>query len=423
MRGWYLSLGWAAALPAACWIACASEPPPRSEPAAVPIPLGPGGSRTLTFLHVVTRIPAGSLLGVARWKNSGLVLDEIRATGGAGRSNEYNVAITDLLRSYGYTVRDEADAVFEPTRSVRVRYQLAAVIHKLEVEYVYQRPHRSRAGVKEVPSGFGTAEVELELQVHDVVRKQTVFQRTYRGRGRDEGTEPQPVVPAVVDAVRNALADARFVAAVAEPEQPVDSVPPAVTSITRCRARPAPLPRGMRETLDSVVVVRAGATSGGGVIVSEDGHVITAEHVVGDAEEVFVSLRSGPRIPARVIGRSSSRDLALLELPGHGYACAPLTNMTELPTGSEIFTINILLDERAPTVTRGVVSGYQVIRGRRYIQTDASINRGSSGSPLFDRTGKVGGIVTDKVVGVGLEGIGLGVPIDEADHSLAIQWE
>jgi len=185
----------------------------------------------------------------------------------------------------------------------------------------------------------------------------------------------------------------------------------------------AVLPAGIGETLKSVVVVQVGGLSGGGVIVSGDGHVLTAEHVIGDSEEVFVRLHSGPMIPARVVSRSSYRDLALLKLPGHGYRCAPVTNSAALTVGSEIYTINIFVDERTPTVSRGIVSGYQQIDNRRYIQTDASINPGSSGGPIFDQTGSVGGIVTEKVIGLGIEGLGLGVPIEEAEHSLHFTWE
>ncbi len=171
------------------------------------------------------------------------------------------------------------------------------------------------------------------------------------------------------------------------------------------------------------MVVRTGAALGGGVIVSEDGHVVTAEHVIRDSDEVFVRLRSGPTLPARVVSRSASHDLALLKLPGHGYRCAPLKRSKTLPIGSDVYTFNILVGEGTPTVTRGVVSGYQEIDGHRYIQTDASINLGSSGCPLFDEAGTVGGIMIRKFVGFGVEGIGLGVSIQDLDSSLHITWE
>lgn len=218
------------------WIACATPTPPEdplAEAEAEPIALGPGGSRPIAFLHVVERIPAGALLGVARWKGSRGVIDEIRAKGSSARSKSYNVAITDLLQAHGYTVRDEADAVFDAGREIRVRYQIAGVLHDVEVDYEYMKPRRPGISAE----GVGTAAVDLELQVYDVVRNEPVYQRRYSGRGRDEGTEPQPIVPAVVDAVRNALADADFVAAVAERGRPAMAAaadPSSVRVIERC---------------------------------------------------------------------------------------------------------------------------------------------------------------------------------------------
>jgi len=407
---------------AAVGIACVSNPPPPEAPAVEVIPLAPSGSHPISFLHVIERIPAGTILGEARWKRGGVVFEEFRANGNSARSKTYNVAITDLLRTHGYTVLDEADAVFETGREVRVRYALAGVIHEWNIEYIYDKPRRWGAA----PKGSSTATVKFELQIYDAVLKETIFQHTYRGTGADEGSEPNAMVPAIINAVSNALADPGFVAAVAVTEKAstigsTDSQP--TTTVSKCHMKSAVLPAGIGETLKSVVVVQVGGLSGGGVIVSGDGHVRTAEHVIGDSEEVFVRLHSGPMIPARVVSRSSYRDLALLKLPGHGYRCAPVTNSAALTVGSEIYTINIFVDERTPTVSRGIVSGYQQIDNRRYIQTDASINPGSSGGPIFDQTGSVGGIVTEKVIGLGIEGLGLGVPIEEAEHSLHFTWE
>jgi hypothetical protein len=63
------------------------------------------------FTHVVARIPAGTLLGIAHWTGSEHVLDEIRAKGGTQPDTGFNVAVTDLLREHGYTVLDEAGSI------------------------------------------------------------------------------------------------------------------------------------------------------------------------------------------------------------------------------------------------------------------------------------------------------------------------
>ena len=414
---------WAAIAPLTllCGVGCASPSlPPAPEPVPEAVALGPLGSESLAFMAVIERIPAGTLLGTAHWKGSSEILDEIRATGDSRRERSFNVAITDLLREHGYNVRDEADAVFEP-RTVHARYLLAGVLHDADVDYAYERRH-SNTG-KQRGNVLARAVVEFELQVYDPVRRQTRFSRTYRGKGTDIGREPQPMVPAVVNAVAQALADPEFVTVVArrEGDGPDLATGIAPTGIRRCGAPSTAFPSRIEAALETVVVVRTGQSTGSGVIVSEDGYLLTAAHVVGDGDQALVRLRSGLEIPSRIVSRDRARDVALLKLPGRGYACAAATTQSGgLPLGSDVFTINVLEDS-APTVARGVVSGYQEFRGRRYIQTDASINPGSSGGPLFDRDGSVGGIVT--FMAVNLEGHGFGVPIDDATSSLNIVWE
>lgn len=406
-------------------VVCAQSPKPPAEPAFEPIPLGPKGSLPIIFTHVVTRIPSGTLLGVARLRGRSTPFDEIRHTGSQTRSPAYNIAITDELRRWGYNVLDESDALFDPTSSMKIRYQLAAILHSAALDFEYEQ-----IGNRDNPTleGVGTAEVELELQVFDAVEKKVVFERRYTGRGVDDGMKPAPIVPAVVNAVTRALEDQEFVDLVAadSPASTQNAVATKPIPITYCKTRQRlRLPADLERILDSVVMVQAGSSLGTGVIISEDGYVLTAAHVVFDLDEVFVKLNSGPQIPTPVVRRDAARDVALLKLPGSGYYCAaPQRGAENLATGSDIFSINVIGPKQiAPSVSRGVVSGYPEVDGRRYIQTDASVNPGSSGGPLFNRTGIVSGIVVEKAIGAGIEGLAVAVPPQSAIESLGIHWE
>ena len=115
-------------------------------------------------------------------------------------------------------------------------------------------------------------------------------------------------------------------------------------------------------------------------------------------------------------------DLALLRIQGRNHPCAPIRVADrELALGSDVFAINVAIgDDRRPTITRGVVSGYPEKDGRRFIQTDASLNPGGSGGPLLAPDGRVAGITVLKVVGEGIEGLGLAVPAHEAVRQLDI---
>jgi S1-C subfamily serine protease len=388
------------------------------EPEAPPIlPLGEAGSEPLAFRRIIYRIPANQVIGTARVGRRHR--EEVRWTVGRSQSSGFNVAVTDGLRDLGYDVRDEADALFDPNDGAKVRYEMAAILHDARVEYRYAYdPRREGAG-----EGVGTAEVEVEVRLYDAIEKRTVYSRRFHGEGRDEGFRPNPMMGAVVDAVLETTRDPEFVAVVARDVGAVLAEEGEARPLTACHgASPRALPDGLPATLEAVVEIQAGGVSGSGVLVSPDGWIVTAAHVVLDAPEVWVRLRSGLQLPATLHEADAEVDLALLRVPGRNHPCAPVRQGGAAPDlGSDVFAVNIAIgDDRAPSVTRGVVSGFPVKDGRRFIQTDASLNPGSSGGPLLDQDGSVAGITVSKIVGVGVEGLGLAVPAAEAVERLAI---
>ena len=176
--------------------------------------------------------------------------------------------------------------------------------------------------------------------------------------------------------------------------------------------------RVARQASPSVVTVRRGrGGSGSGVIIGDDGVVLTNAHVVGEASEVRVSLADGRRLTGRVLGKDPSVDIAVVRIPGSGFSEAALADSDRLEVGQAAIAIgNPLGLER--TVTTGVVSA--VNRSPRgidldgLIQTDAAINPGNSGGPLLDSQGRVIGINTAILRTPGVAGLGFAVPINVA---------
>ncbi|KAA3648171.1 MAG: PDZ domain-containing protein [Chloroflexi bacterium] len=161
-----------------------------------------------------------------------------------------------------------------------------------------------------------------------------------------------------------------------------------------------------------------GAGSGSGVIISEDGFIITNNHVVENAVEVRVLLADGTDLPAEVIGTEAFADLAVVRAEGTMPSVAPLGNSDLLNAGETVIAIGSPLGDFANTVTVGVVShkgrdlqsrtGYEM---EALIQTDAAINSGNSGGPLVNLAGEVVGINTLVVRGNGLaQGLGFSIP-------------
>jgi len=155
---------------------------------------------------------------------------------------------------------------------------------------------------------------------------------------------------------------------------------------------------------------------GSGVIVDRDGHILTNAHVVDGAATLTVTLDSGTKVPARIIGLDTVLDLALIRAESAGpLPVARLGDSSTIKVGDEVVAIGnpIGLDQ---TMTRGIVSGLnRVLPGvsdEAMIQTDAPINPGNSGGPLVDRCGQVIGINT--LISEEAQSIGFAVPINAA---------
>jgi len=155
---------------------------------------------------------------------------------------------------------------------------------------------------------------------------------------------------------------------------------------------------------------------GSGFIIDKEGHVVTNNHVIEDADQIKVKLDDQKEFDAQVIGRDPSTDLALLKIKStHDYPVVKLGDSAQLKVGQWVVAIGSPFGlER--TVTAGIVSAKGRVIGSGpyddFIQTDASINPGNSGGPLLNLKGEVVGINT-AIIASG-QGIGFAIPINLA---------
>jgi serine protease Do len=157
---------------------------------------------------------------------------------------------------------------------------------------------------------------------------------------------------------------------------------------------------------------------GSGVIVSPDGYILTNFHVVGHADEIHVRLLDKREFTAKVIGKDSKTDLALIKIDTkQPLPVATLGNSNSAQVGDWVIAIGSPFGFTS-TVTSGIISAKGRALGGNYddfIQTDASINPGNSGGPLFNTSGQVIGINTAIYSSTGSNaGIGFAIPIDIA---------
>ena len=175
--------------------------------------------------------------------------------------------------------------------------------------------------------------------------------------------------------------------------------------------------RVAREVSPAVVSVSTQTGSGSGVIVRDDGIIITNNHVVGNSRAVLVGLADGRRIEGQVLGTDPTVDIAVVRVNADELPTAPVGDSDELAVGQLAIAIgNPLGLER--TVTTGVVSAVNRSAGATglydLVQTDAAINPGNSGGPLLDSRGRVIGINTVVLGGANVTGLGFAVPINLA---------
>ncbi|WP_424185287.1 S1C family serine protease [Actinokineospora sp. G85] len=185
------------------------------------------------------------------------------------------------------------------------------------------------------------------------------------------------------------------------------------------------------------ITVRTGNAQGlgSGVIITADGRILTNNHVVANAREITVTFSDGRTTQATVVGTDPNSDLAILQAEGvSSLPTATLGDSTKANIGDEVIAIGSPGGLRG-TVTTGIISALNrevsisSERGSsvsyKAIQTDASINQGNSGGPLFDTAGRVIGInsaiyspVSSSDGSAGSVGIGFSIPIDTAKELL-----
>ena len=158
--------------------------------------------------------------------------------------------------------------------------------------------------------------------------------------------------------------------------------------------------------------------SGTGIVMSEDGYIITNAHVVDGGTSVNVTFSDDTDANGTIIGMDATTDLAVVKVDKSGLTPAEFGDSSALKVGERIVAIGNA-GGLSSTITQGIVSGLdrdlgEGARSLKLIQVDAAINPGNSGGPLINRFGQVIGINSSKIASVDYEGIGFSIPINEA---------
>ncbi|MCU1498183.1 MAG: Peptidase [Acidimicrobiales bacterium] len=262
---------------------------------------------------------------------------------------------------------------------------------------------------------------------------------TALARGRLSAREPKVWSVALLAGVIGALLSTGLIAAsgalrrnttmVVRPTEqvilPAANVANATTMLTSSESPVVGIAAKLRPAIVELQIAsNKGRSSGSGVILRSDGHILTNNHVIDGATTITVVMANGRQLKAKLVGADPDTDIAVVKIDNAGeLATAPLGTAGDLKVGQQAVAIGSPLGlVGGPSVSVGVVSALGRQIGAKdgpqlldMIQTDAPIAPGSSGGALVDRYGAVIGITTAiGVSDVGAEGLGFATPIDIA---------
>ncbi|MBS3789242.1 serine protease [Candidatus Bipolaricaulota bacterium] len=175
----------------------------------------------------------------------------------------------------------------------------------------------------------------------------------------------------------------------------------------------------------SVVQIVVGEDNkGSGFIISSDGYILTAYHVVENAKEITVQMEDDQEYEAELVSYHGGADIALLDIDGKDFPTIKLASSEDAKLGSNVLALGYPAPGDSFTATKGLLSSLKEEQGRKTLQISSPVNPGNSGGPLLNSSGQVVGIVFAKAdlgkylqqYGTVPEGIGFAIPVEKATN-------
>jgi len=269
----------------------------------------------------------------------------------------------------------------------------------------------------------GVGYVKMKWELFSVLRQKVVYTKTIEASFNNKSGPVlnsddffRKLLGAEVD---NLLADTGFVSTFETGEGGSgDKASESVIALKSAAPAKVDVQKSSIALQSAVVTVESGLGVGSGFFISDDGYLLTNEHVVGGAKYVKLKTLDGKSLIGQVIRIDSIRDVALIKTESSGMQILAVSKAVPV-TGEAVYAIGSPYgEELAGTMTQGMLSSRRTLEGVTYLQSDASISHGNSGGPLLDSSGAVIGIA-QLIVGKS-GGINLFIPIDEALEKLSV---
>jgi len=364
-----------------------------ADPIAMPLPvtvprLTPGADvRPFAFTHLFAKLEPGT-----EWSSPHGGIFCIAWPKQVWRGGQQEIKSADYLDAFkteakaaGFKIDGDSDNIFEssPTTS---DMQVGAIINEINLNYCVQGSSLNDL--------HGEALLGMQWQIYSSIQKAVLAKVDTRGgfemKTNTPGTWQLLMIGAFKENVRQLVASEAFRQQfIGAPVAAGDHARPAKQDSIALAGSLSAGPRPISEAVASVVLIFAGQTQGSGFLVSSDGLLLTDRHVVGDARFVKVRWPDGIEGLGEVVRADKVRDVALVKTDPRSRKPLRLRRDPPQP-GDPVFAIGAPLGEKfQSTVTRGIVSADRTFEGLNFIQSDVSVNPGSSGGPLIDDKGAV----------------------------------
>ena len=328
---------------------------------------------------------------------------------------------TELERAGYKPVTPGEENLFDPEASSS-DYQAAAVISDVRVDACMSRGglFADRGSVR------GDSSMKIDWQIYSPIKKQIVARASTSGTAHldnsIQGGYQRLLVEAFASNVRDLAQNASFRTALTSPKALTAGFvmlgQQSKISLSGSLKAPA---RRIEDAVGSVVMLANGIGTGSGVLISDDGYVLTNAHVVGDEKTLRVRWSDKIETLGEVIRVAKDRDVALVKTNPRERTPLAIKRGAVSP-GQRVYAIGTPLDKAfQSSVSSGVVSGSRIIDGLRYIQSDTSVTHGSSGGALLDENGSDIGLTDLGIEKDGPTGINLFIPIGDAMDFLSLE--
>ncbi len=194
-------------------------------------------------------------------------------------------------------------------------------------------------------------------------------------------------------------------------------------------AKPSAFITTATDVQPATVIVKTEKGHGSGFAVSNDGYLITNYHVIASEDpakqrDLTVILNDGTKLKATIVKFNKDRDVALLKVDSKFEKCFDMPSAKNFTALEEVFAMGAPKSiELGQTASKGIISSERNVNNVSLIQTNISINAGNSGGPMFNKDGKLYGVVTSKLFGIGVEGIAFCIPAYKLKEYLNIDFK